>query len=77
MIHCTLSDYFDLFFPCYFCRSPWLYPDFIFYKTKQGQKFKADCDFFHQVADDITDRRRKKIVISTLEKYYSIIEIIC
>lgn len=43
-------------------RSPWLYPDFIFYRTKQGQKFKADCDYVHKIAEDIIDKRRRELV---------------
>ncbi|XP_011425793.3 nacrein-like protein isoform X1 [Magallana gigas] len=42
-------------------KSPWLYPDFIFYRTKQGQKFKSDCDYVHKIAEDIIDKRRREL----------------
>ncbi|XP_056019487.1 ultra-long-chain fatty acid omega-hydroxylase-like [Ostrea edulis] len=42
-------------------KSPWLHPDFIFYMTKQGKKFKENCDYVHQVAEDIIDKRRQEI----------------
>ncbi|KAH3883802.1 hypothetical protein DPMN_007770 [Dreissena polymorpha] len=39
----------------------WLYPDFIYYLTGNGRKWKRACDFVHSVAEKIIDDRRKKL----------------
>ncbi|KAK3587339.1 hypothetical protein CHS0354_011320, partial [Potamilus streckersoni] len=39
-------------------RKPLLYPDFIFYLTKTGRRFRKNCKFVHSVADDIINKRR-------------------
>lgn len=40
-------------------RNPLLAPDIVFYRTKKGKQFQKDCDFVHQVAEDIIEKRRK------------------
>lgn len=42
-------------------RTPWLYPDLIFYRTTEGKSFKAKCDYVHQVAEDVIDKRRNTL----------------
>ena len=44
-------------------RSPWLYPNFIFYLSSVGKQFKKDCDFVHSVTKDII-KQRKDILVS-------------
>ncbi|KAL3862090.1 hypothetical protein ACJMK2_008084 [Sinanodonta woodiana] len=39
-------------------RSPHLYPDFIFYLTEIGRRFRKNCKYVHSVADDIINKRR-------------------
>lgn len=43
-------------------RSPWLYPDFIFYNTADGKRFKKNCQYVHDVAADVMQKRRKELV---------------
>lgn len=45
-----------------FYRAPWLHPDFIFYRTAEGKSIKAKCDYVHQVAEDVIDKRRNTLV---------------
>ncbi|XP_035688857.1 cytochrome P450 4F2-like isoform X3 [Branchiostoma floridae] len=40
---------------------PHLYPDFIFYLTKEGRDFKKLCAYVHQLADDIIAKRRQTL----------------
>ncbi|XP_022342994.1 cytochrome P450 4F8-like [Crassostrea virginica] len=42
-------------------RLPWLYPDFIFYLTPDGRKFKKQCDYVHTVAEGVIDNRRNTL----------------
>jgi hypothetical protein len=60
----TLFDFATIFpFTCgLICRSPWLHPDFIYYMTKEGKQFKRNCDYVHQVAEDVINKRRQEIV---------------
>ncbi|KAJ8321081.1 hypothetical protein KUTeg_002668 [Tegillarca granosa] len=48
---------------CQVLGKPYLYPDFIFYRTQKGKIFRRHCDFVHSVSEDIIDKRRQ-----TLEK---------
>ncbi|XP_061163545.1 cytochrome P450 4F8-like isoform X3 [Saccostrea echinata] len=59
-------------------KSPWLHPDFIFYRTKQGRKFKENCDYVHKVAEDIIDKRRREIENADLssKKYLDFLDIL-
>lgn len=43
-------------------RSPWLYPDFIYYNTEDGKRFKKNCQYVHDVAADVMQNRRKELV---------------
>ncbi|XP_062592665.1 ultra-long-chain fatty acid omega-hydroxylase-like [Saccostrea cucullata] len=41
--------------------SPWLYTDFVYFLTKGGKKFKRDCDFVHNVAEGVIEKRRQAL----------------
>ncbi|CAG5129516.1 unnamed protein product [Candidula unifasciata] len=38
---------------------PWLWPDCIFYLTSGGRRFLRNCNYVHNVADDIINKRRQ------------------
>nr|AFP66954.1 cytochrome P450 [Perinereis nuntia] len=40
---------------------PWLYPDFIYYLTSEGRKFKKYCDFVHTVSEEIIKKRKETL----------------
>ncbi|BFZ07550.1 hypothetical protein BsWGS_10589 [Bradybaena similaris] len=40
-------------------RTVWLWPDFIFRMTADGRKFYKNCDYVHQVAEDVIARRKQ------------------
>ncbi|XP_078703229.1 taurochenodeoxycholic 6 alpha-hydroxylase-like [Branchiostoma floridae x Branchiostoma belcheri] len=40
---------------------PYLWPDFIFYLTKEGRDFKKLCAYVHQLADSIIAKRRQTL----------------
>ncbi|XP_013084721.2 cytochrome P450 4F6-like isoform X2 [Biomphalaria glabrata] len=42
-------------------RKPWLWPDFIFKLTTLGKKFLKNCDYVHQVAEEIINKRRDQL----------------
>lgn len=42
-------------------RSPWLYPDFIYYNTADGKRFKKNCQYVHDIAADVMQKRRKEL----------------
>lgn len=42
-------------------RSPWLFPDTIFYLTPIGREFTKNCNFVHKVAEDVINARRKAL----------------
>ena len=44
------------------CRAPWLYPDFIYYNTEDGKRFQKNCNFVHNVASEVMQKRRKDLV---------------
>ncbi|XP_067685427.1 cytochrome P450 4F2-like [Haliotis asinina] len=41
--------------------SPWHFPDFIFYNSPQGKKFKKQCGFVHRWAEDIIEKRQQTL----------------
>lgn len=49
-------------------RSPWLFPDTIFYLTSIGREFSKNCDYVHKVADDIIKARRKVLETEDISK---------
>ncbi|XP_055958189.1 cytochrome P450 4F6 [Patella vulgata] len=42
-------------------RNPFLYPDFIYYNTKNGKRFAEQCDYVHSVSEDIIEKRRQTL----------------
>lgn len=48
-------------------RNPLLAPDFIFYRTKMGKKYEKDCQYVHQVAEDVIAKRREYLASHELE----------
>ncbi|XP_060068964.1 ultra-long-chain fatty acid omega-hydroxylase-like isoform X2 [Ylistrum balloti] len=40
-------------------RKPWLYPDFIFYLTSGGRRFRRQCNYVHSVAEEVIDKRQR------------------
>ncbi|XP_033735423.1 leukotriene-B4 omega-hydroxylase 3-like [Pecten maximus] len=42
-------------------KKPWLFPDIIFYLTKGGRRFKRQCKYVHDVAEDVIDKRRRTL----------------
>lgn len=40
---------------------PWLYPDFVFYLSPLGRRFKKDCDFVHSVSEEVIKTRREAL----------------
>ncbi|XP_046746438.1 cytochrome P450 4C1-like [Diprion similis] len=41
--------------------SPWLYPDFIFYRTQIGKDQQKNIQFLHEFADNIIRKKKKEI----------------
>ncbi|XP_046556360.1 ultra-long-chain fatty acid omega-hydroxylase-like [Haliotis rubra] len=41
--------------------TPWHFPDFIFFNSSVGKKFKKQCDFVHRWAEDIIEKRRQTL----------------
>ena len=52
-----------------FFREPWVYPNFIYYLTPCGRKFKAKCDFVHRVSKEIIEKRKKTLVNAAIQWY--------
>ena len=44
------------------CRSPWLFPDTVFYLTPMGREFTKNCNYVHKVAEDVINARREALV---------------
>uniref|UniRef100_A0A2C9JV95 Cytochrome P450 n=1 Tax=Biomphalaria glabrata TaxID=6526 RepID=A0A2C9JV95_BIOGL len=42
-------------------RQPWFWSDFIFKWTSKGKRFLQNCDFVHQVAEEIINKRRDQL----------------
>lgn len=42
-------------------RRIWLYPDWLFYLTPKGRTFRKQCNYVHQVAEEIIEKRRKTL----------------
>lgn len=40
---------------------PWMYPTVIFNRTSLGQRFNKDCQFVHDVADEIIQKRKETL----------------
>ncbi|XP_052239307.1 cytochrome P450 4F1-like isoform X4 [Dreissena polymorpha] len=60
-------------------RTPWLYPDCVFYLTPMGRKFRRNCDFVHKVAVEVIDKRREALQKSGKEpekKYLDFLDIL-
>nr|AGC92781.1 cytochrome P450 [Meretrix meretrix] len=45
----------------YRARKPWLYPDWIYFLTDRGRKFKRNCDYVHGVAEDVINQRKEAL----------------
>ncbi|XP_053375081.1 ultra-long-chain fatty acid omega-hydroxylase-like [Mercenaria mercenaria] len=43
----------------------WLYPDFIYYLTSNGRRWKRACDLVHKVAENIIEERKHTLVSDT------------
>ncbi|XP_078333592.1 ultra-long-chain fatty acid omega-hydroxylase-like [Crassostrea virginica] len=41
--------------------SPWLFPDFIYFNTNRGRKFKKNCDYLHKIAEEVIEKRREAL----------------
>ena len=46
----------------YRARKPWLYPDWVYYITREGKKFWKNCDYVHGVAEDVIRQRKEALV---------------
>lgn len=42
-------------------RSPWLFPDIVFYLTPIGREFRKNCKYVHTVAEEVINARRKSL----------------
>ncbi|XP_060561748.1 ultra-long-chain fatty acid omega-hydroxylase-like [Ruditapes philippinarum] len=40
----------------------WLYPDFIYYLTSNGRRWKRACDLVHKVAENIIQERKQTLI---------------
>ena len=40
----------------------WLYPDIIYSLTNDGRRWKKACQYVHNVAEDIIEKRRNSLV---------------
>jgi len=45
-----------------FFRHPYLYPDIIYSLTRRGREFKRNCQYVHQVSDEIIQKRKQTLV---------------
>ncbi|WAR15155.1 CP4F6-like protein, partial [Mya arenaria] len=56
-----------------------LYPDFIFYMTSMGRKFKKHCDYVHTVAEEVIQKRKAALANSNTavdRKYMDFLDIL-
>lgn len=56
-----------------------LYPDFIFYLTPMGRRFKQHCDYVHRVAEEVINKRKKLLECSkepVKRKYLDFLDIL-
>ncbi|ESP03555.1 hypothetical protein LOTGIDRAFT_237658 [Lottia gigantea] len=42
-------------------RQPWLYFDTFYYMTKDGKRFREQCNYVHSVSEEIIEKRRKTL----------------
>ncbi|KAL3861963.1 hypothetical protein ACJMK2_007970 [Sinanodonta woodiana] len=59
-------------------RTPYLFPDFIFYLSSLGRKFVKNCKFVHKVAEEVIDKRRETLAKEGLSsrKYLDFLDIL-
>ncbi|KAL3861960.1 hypothetical protein ACJMK2_007967 [Sinanodonta woodiana] len=62
----------------YRSRTPHLFPDFIFYLTSRGRKFLKNCQYVHEVAEEVIDKRRETLAKEGLssKKYLDFLDIL-
>ncbi|KAK3587337.1 hypothetical protein CHS0354_011318 [Potamilus streckersoni] len=42
-------------------RTPYLFPDFIFYLSSRGRKFQKNCKYVHKISEEIIEKRRETL----------------
>ncbi|XP_061197451.1 cytochrome P450 4F1-like [Saccostrea echinata] len=72
----AVNEIADLWF--YRNRTPWLYPDFIYYNTEEGKRFLKNCNYVHNVATEVMEKRRKELetVDLTSKRYLDFLDIL-
>ncbi|XP_069118512.1 cytochrome P450 4A25-like isoform X2 [Argopecten irradians] len=59
-------------------RNPLMFPDIIFYLTKNGRRFTKNCNFVHKVAEDVIDKRKQTLEAGGIpdKKYKDFLDIL-
>jgi len=61
---------------------PYLYPDIVFNLSSRGREFKRNCQYVHQVSEEIIDKRKKTLleegekIISQKGRYLDFLDIL-